>query len=59
MIVAPVTYRVLDADGELITGGVTERNVPLLDVSAAMRRLKENPETDRERTPDGWTVERE
>jgi len=52
-------FRVLDANGELITDGVTERNANLLDVLEAIQRLERNPAAERERTPDGWIVERE
>lgn len=55
----PARFRVLAADGEIITGGVTESNATLLDVMEAIQRLKERPEAQRERTPHGWTIERE
>lgn len=59
MIATTARYRVLGADGEIITGGVTQENVSLLDVLEAIQRLKQDPTKQQERTPDGWTVERE
>lgn len=54
-----MSYRVLDASGELITGGVTRESASVLDVFEAIQRLELAPDKQRERTPDGWIVERE
>lgn len=52
-------FRVLDADGNLIVGGVTRDTANFLDVLEAIQCLEEDPSKQQERTPDGWTVERE
>lgn len=53
------SFRVLDAHGELITGGVTRKNASVLDVMQAIERLESDPTKQRERTQDGWVIERE
>lgn len=55
----PETYRVLDANGNLITGGVTAANAVLTDVIDAIQRLKADATATRMRTDSGWFVERE